>query len=516
MENLNNPRKEKEKGSGFTNIQKVIDANKGNRLGSAVSSNLTEMGQKTQQAVNNAVDRFSQQMEQGALGEKQKQERENVLNKVEQGQAIDDQDIQSFSRFRQGQYTGPRGIENKEQLLEQADRGQAIAGSVGTQQGRQGLLQQFAASPKYTRGALRTDALLLGQEAPKLQEAATGLRSVSRNVQTAARSAEEQAKQAELKTQEFGRETEKILEDRYNQTMNPVEQAQKEALDKYTRQQTKFGELQNEITASQKHANAFRSDPITDDKRKEILDKYASEIGLDPKLREELKQRYDALRQTGLSGAEAGRALIDSMKLNQQDLGKLQQLGTFMDQGTANKIAALQRLSGKEVQDFGEIGGYKEGYTTSDTSLLKQFADIRAQGKSEFSQSVRMSEIYNNSKNIRKNALDGNQENRDFFISMNPKLGTLYAELEKLKSDYKNLPKTSGYLVGSRGYNKQMEEYAELINNYVEYIDKIQGEVIDSLPGRIKALNESSMKKLKMSTLQDFKDNYNSGPKIKY
>jgi predicted hydrocarbon binding protein len=297
--------------------------------------------------------------------------------------------------------------------------------------------------------------------------------------------------------------------------MNPVEQAQKEALDKYTRQQAKFAELQNEITAGQK-LSPFSREPIADDKRKEILDKYASEIGLSSEFTQELKQIYDDLRRSGLSGAQAGRTLVDSMKLNQQDLGKLQQLGTFMDQGTANKIAALQRLSGKEVQDFGEIGGYKEGYTTSDTSLLKQFADIRAQGQSEFSQSVRMSEIYNNSKNIRKNALDGNQENRDFFISMNPKLGTLYAELEKIKSDYKNLPKTSGYLVGSRGYNKQMEEYEELINKYEKYIDKIQGEVINSLPDRIKALNESSMKKLKMSTLQDFKDNYNSGPKIKY
>jgi hypothetical protein len=492
MENLNNPRKEKEKGSGFTNIQKVIDANKGNRLGSAVSSNLTEMGQKTQQAVNNAVDRFGQQMEQGALGEKQKQERENVLNKVEQGQAIDDKDIQSFSRFRQGQYTGPRGIENKEQLLEQADRGQAIAGSVGTQQGRQGLLQQFSSSPKYTRGTLRTDAMLLGQEAPKLQEAATGLRGVSRNVQTAARSAEEQAKQAELKTQEFGRETEKILEDRYNQTINPAQQAQKEALDKYTQQQAKFGELQNVLAAGDKDA----------------IDRYSQEINLDPNLREELKQRYDNLRRFGLSEEQAGRALFESMKLNQQDLGKLQQLGTFMDQGTVNKIAALQRLSGKEVQDFGEIGGYKEGYTTANTSALQGLEDLRHDAFGKQSYADRVQHAYTHNEDGQRNALAGTWRDRNFYIERDPELDRLYREYDKLIEERKKF-------YGRFDSQGMVKQYDAKLDKVESQIYRRTDRIVNSLPAEIQQLRAAANRQSQITTLKEYLDYMNSGEYFK-
>jgi hypothetical protein len=408
-------------------------------------------------------------MEQGALGEKQKQERENVLNKVEQGQAIDDKDIQSFSRFRQGQYTGPRGIENKEQLLEQADRGQAIAGSVNTQQGRQGLLQQFSSSPKYTRGSLRTDALLLGQEAPKLQEAATGLRGVSRNVQTAARSAEEQAKQAELKTQEFGRETENILENRFNQTINPAQQAQKNALDK-------FGELQNALTAKLDKSN-FNA-------HINALEKYAQEIRLDPKVKNNLIWNYDYLKRTGLTPEQAGATLIESMKLNQQGLGKLQQLGTFMDQGTANKIAALQRLSGKEVQDFGEIGGYM----TADTSALGKLIELRQNAMGKNSQADFLNDFYNNRKKYHTNALKGDQFYRNFFIQRDPGLAEFYA-------DYDNA--------------KRSKKESEMILAAVE-IDRRINRIANNLAAERDRLREQADRQLQIKTLNDYLNYINS------
>jgi hypothetical protein len=425
-------------------------------------------------------------MEQGALGEKQKQERENVLNKVEQGQAIDDQDIQSFSRFRQGQYTGPRSIENKEQFLAQADRDQALSQSVSSQQGRQGLLQQIAASPKYTRGSLRTDALLLGQQAPKLQEAATNLRGVSRNVQTAVRSAEEQAKQAELKTQEFGRETEKILEDRYNQTMNPVEQAQKEALDKYTRQQAKFGELRNVLAAGDKDA----------------LDRYSQEINLDPNLREELKQHYDTLIRSGLSGEQAGRALVESMKLNQQDLGKLQQLGTFMDQGTANKIASLQRLSGKEVQNFGEIGGYKEGSTSVDNAL-RGFANFRETAKMEQDRANYLNIWSNRAPQAKWNAFYGESvDDRNFFVSRDPALGRLYAERDKLVRDLINN--------GKNFSDKKYSEYSNAIASMEDEIFRRSEDVVQGLYREVTELREKEKRNMKIDTLKAYLDMINS------
>lgn len=501
-----NEPKQKQRGSGFTNIQKVLSANKGNQLGSAVSQGLQQRAENTQQAVNKAADRFGQQMQQGSLGADQKAQRENVLNRVEQGQGVQDSDIQAFSRFRSGDYTGPKGIEDKEKLLQQADRGQQMASSVGTQEGRQGLLQQFNPTAKYTRGTMKTDALFLGQAAPQLQQAASGLRGASRDVTQAARVAEGQAQKAALETKAFGEETNKMLQERLSGVENPILERQKAAKDLYVKQQADLGNLQQALTGKIDFSIGGDKDTV----RKESLDRYAQTLGLDQQEVEGLKTQYDALRKAGLNDEQAGRSLFEAVGLKQQDLSNLENLGVFKQQDELTKLNALKQLSGKEADQYAEgiLGSYKADDATADVAGLGGLAKARSQANEIKSQMDRLSHYVTNAKAASANAVKGtSQSDRNFFIERDPELAALYAQRDKLAST-----PVGGGMGGREAERKRDKEFDKLVTD----IGLRQNKVISGVQSELPTLQNRQARLGSVDSLQAYRDYLNSNPTVKY
>lgn len=223
-------------GSGFTNLQNVLNANKQNRMGAAVQGGIQGKVQNVGQGLNQAQSTFQQGLQQNSLDtEQNRTDRENIINKVMnyqspdtvqsfgiregqsapvntvgQGPLVSDQDVQKFSQFRAGQYTGPTGLQGTQNLREQAQEAEQLGKNINTGGGRQQLLQQFVGgqNPSYTKGLQTLDTMLLGLTGGKnLQEAKRGTIGLSNNVNRADQAAIGAARTEQAKAEQFGKDT---------------------------------------------------------------------------------------------------------------------------------------------------------------------------------------------------------------------------------------------------------------------------------------------------------------------
>lgn len=150
----------KQKGTGFTNIGKIVQANQGNKLGSTVAGGVQNVAQQARQGVQQAGQQFQQQAQAGRLDSAENQAR--VQNVLTDPLKASDEDVSAFEQFRSGQYGGPTSLQNAERLQSQVTQAQQLGQAANTAGGRQSLLQRFAGGPQYSAGQQRLDNLLLG------------------------------------------------------------------------------------------------------------------------------------------------------------------------------------------------------------------------------------------------------------------------------------------------------------------------------------------------------------------
>lgn len=152
-----------QQGSGFTNVQRVAQANQNNRLGQAVGTGVQQVGQQARTAIGAGQQQFQQDAQKNNLDTTEN--RAQVQNLVQDPTKATDQQVKQFAQYRSGQYQGPQGIQNYDDLSNQAQQAQQLGQSANTSGGRLALLQRFAARPQqsYTSGQSRLDAALLGQ-----------------------------------------------------------------------------------------------------------------------------------------------------------------------------------------------------------------------------------------------------------------------------------------------------------------------------------------------------------------
>lgn len=179
-------------GTGFTNIQRVLQANLANRLGSAVAGGVQRAGQQARGAITGAGEQFKTefQKEQERLAQ-EKERSQRVLGDVT---GATEEDVRAFQGILDGKALGPQGIKNVGELGQQAREAGQLGRAAGTEAGRYGLLQRhIGGGQQYTGGQQRLDALLLGQTAaPQLREArrsTLGLESQLQRQQAAASAA---------------------------------------------------------------------------------------------------------------------------------------------------------------------------------------------------------------------------------------------------------------------------------------------------------------------------------------
>lgn len=198
--------KQKQKGTGFSNINRIIGANvgAGGQMGSRIASNLEEMGKSAQEKIGGAQQQFQQGFQQG-LGQAQQQMQgaQNILRLPNESDAdyaarVSKQQVDT-SKIAEGlkgaEYKGPQGLENYQALQNRATGVSRMSDLARSNIG-QGLLakQAIAAPGRYTRGQSALDQLLIGQDAAAqkaIRDARQNISGVAQKAQEATRIAQE-------------------------------------------------------------------------------------------------------------------------------------------------------------------------------------------------------------------------------------------------------------------------------------------------------------------------------------
>lgn len=194
-------------GSGFTNLQRVLSANKQNRLGQTVTQGVGDLANQNKQALGQAANQFQTDAEKNRLDT---QENTNFRNQAIQNSRtgnIADADAERFQALQAGQYGGPKELANKSVLQAGAQQVQQL-GTYGSDPNKtKGLLQKFVGSPRYTMGQQTLDATVLGQD----PSVARGIRQqtvgAERSFNRADTASQAYAKELANRAQGFGQET---------------------------------------------------------------------------------------------------------------------------------------------------------------------------------------------------------------------------------------------------------------------------------------------------------------------
>lgn len=153
----------KKAGSGFTNLNRYLQANQANRLGQTVSAGVQRVGGDARSALTQANQDFQAKAseEQSRLAQ-QGTKVNNVLGNVVNAS---DDDVKTFENIRNAESRGPMGVADANSLRAKAGEAESLGRAGGTDAGRFGLLQRFVGrgNSNYNAGNQRLDQMLLGQ-----------------------------------------------------------------------------------------------------------------------------------------------------------------------------------------------------------------------------------------------------------------------------------------------------------------------------------------------------------------
>jgi hypothetical protein len=209
--------KKRQRGTGFTNISKVLGANvgAGQRMGQAIGG---QLGQQAEQ-IRKGIEQGQSQFQTGLQKEQQKQTEtlgaaSGALGSIMEQQPGATNYEQIGQNLRNLQYSGPSSIENIQEQQQKASNLAALGRLSGITGGQQELLRsQVADRGRYGLGQSSLDTLLLGKEGQRQLQAA--------RAQTAA--TESQAQQAEKLAQAQAQAASSAAEQGKLSTINKIQ-----------------------------------------------------------------------------------------------------------------------------------------------------------------------------------------------------------------------------------------------------------------------------------------------------
>lgn len=329
----------KQQGSGYTNIQKVVQANQGNNLGSSIGNNIQQVGSSAQNNLKNAQNQFNQQTQANQFNtDANNQLVQNVLN--DPTQAVNQTNGNQFQNLISGQYQGPQGLQNAGQIQSQAANVGQMGQALGTAGGRIGLLQQLVGNNgQYTSGQANLDNLLLGQSnSPELQTAKRQALTLQGQVGSAIQGAAAQGQQNTNSAQQFGQG----VRDQFGNVVSSAN-----------------SDLQKQATQAQENRDQQYQQTLSDLKSGTITQDEANQLGLSQgqNVYNLLNDPSKFLQESALK-ASAGNVASAQDYAKMQALQKLggqfapqnaqQAFGNYQDPTQAGRFANDQAMTGDQ------------------------------------------------------------------------------------------------------------------------------------------------------------------------
>lgn len=284
---LNNPlgvSAQPKKGTGFVNLDKVLNANVGNRLGETVATGLGNQAQQVQQGIGQLKTDFNQKAQVSNLAtNSNKQAISDALKSISSGQQVQmgagskdpasaqpqgipgrlqaapvqlmntgaplvsDDQANQFKTFLSGQYSGPKDLDSTKlaQVGSKAQEVQDLGQGLQSGNDKTRLLQTFAGKGPYTAGQSKLDSLLLGQgpnAQQKLAEARQQTRGLTQQLGREQEAAQQTGQLRQNDAQQLAQETQAALSKTQGDILTPLE---KQATDYQAAQDLKTQDLQN-------------------------------------------------------------------------------------------------------------------------------------------------------------------------------------------------------------------------------------------------------------------------------
>lgn len=275
------------------------------------------------------------------------------------------QEIQDFTKYRTGTYTGPTELEDATSLLGKAAQTESLGQLARSSGGREELLKRFVGGKDYTSGQRKLDTAILGQERGSgVSEAARQTRGAVSDVQRANIAAEQKAQELTGRAKEFGKETVRQLEEHGSPFTTELDKRLQEMQGKETKRTQDFGTYQSALTgADPKYAGM---DPLV--RAGSVLQDAANKGYLD---QAELTELMGSGGQTGLL-QRAMNLGLDPSKLLAERLQDKQAQG-LTRAGVASKeeaatLNALNQLLGRQPSEL-EFREGREQFTSGGIGL---------------------------------------------------------------------------------------------------------------------------------------------------
>lgn len=340
----------KRQGSGFTNLQRILGANRRSRLGEAVQGGFSRLTEQARGRLGESEEKFSEQAEKNRLDtQKNVDFRKQALEDIGGGKDATEEQVSQFAKFRAGNYTGPRQLGNVSELNSQAQDIKQLGRAGRDPSSRLGLLRRFAGGSQYTLGQQRLDQLLLGQQGDMMK----GMRKQATGF---GRELNERASIAEQRGQELanlGKQFAEGTREQIQETRDPIETA---SLEKFEQAKKSEEQRQQDAQTFQKYLRGEVNPSLAkDDQFWQGLD-FARNKGLitDAERANLIATQNQAQRH--------GQSAADTILSQIQDIGpqNLTQ-AAFASEDERAKLNALAQLGGTDPFSQGDVGEYQAG-----------------------------------------------------------------------------------------------------------------------------------------------------------
>ena len=280
------------------------------------------------------------------------------------------QEITDFTKFQTGAYTGPKELQDYQNLIGKAQQAESLGGLSRSAGGRQELLKQFVGGRDYTQGQRGLDEAILGQDkSSALSQAAKQVRGSENLVSSANKLVGSQAQDLVNKAQAFGKETQGMIGEKRGVISADIDK-QVAALQGNEAQRVKnAASIQEMLTsADPKYA---KLDKTT---RMGLALQSAADAGyLTPQEAEQLVGQGGLVQRAQAAGLDSNALLGERLKSIMAQGIDRRAGATGAQEGI---ITAMDRLAGKVGPDL-EFGSgaeqYQAGKTNFDVNSLRDY-----------------------------------------------------------------------------------------------------------------------------------------------
>ena len=364
-------------GTGYTNLNKFLNANQGNQLGQKVAGNLQTQVGGVQSQLGQQKTEFEKEAEKNRLDtDANKQSRDAVIGRFSSassaGGDLDKEDVNKFSQFRAGQYAGPKGLQDTSTLSNQA---QQLAGQTSnlSPSGTQELLRRTVGDGRYTQGQQRLDSLLLDRSG--IKQVGRQAQALGSDINRANLAAQGQAQALTGQAQQFGADTTAALKNSLagldTEAANQLTAAQAAE----TNRQAQLEALQRTLSGNQIAKLDANGNPVLDANGKQVYetkltgttDPYARVDEISKQLKDSglvNQNQFEALFGKGTFGENKSAYDTNLNKIGQQEvLNSLAGGGNYLGLGNQLYNASQNRHNTEEFSTglngiLNKVGNY--------------------------------------------------------------------------------------------------------------------------------------------------------------